>query len=184
MTRRWTAVVLAGLVTAACREAPPPPPGTIVLGTPNSPTSLDPGIGLDEASQRIHQLLFDSLLKIDDHLRIVPDLAVRFESADSQIWIAEIPPGVRFHDGREMTAADVVYTYRRFLDPAFVSGRKGAYRDLAAVDAVDRYTTAFRLTAPSAAFPANLVMMGIVPDGSAAMLRNLVSVSSSPKIAS
>ncbi len=168
MNGHWAAVALATLVTAACAQSAPPPPGTIVLGTPNSPTSLDPAIGLDEASQRIHQLIFDSLLKVDDHLRIVPDLAVRFDSADSQTWIAEIPPGVRFHDGREMTAADVVYTYRRFLDPAFVSGRKGAYRDLAAVDALDRYTTAFRLTAPSAAFPANLVMMGIVPEGSAA----------------
>ena len=56
-----------------------------------------------------------------------------------------------------MTSADVAYTFRRFLDPAFVSGRKGAYRDLAAVDIVDRYTVAFRLKAPSASFPINLV---------------------------
>ena len=76
----------------------------------------------------------------------------------------QIPPGVQFHDGRELTSADVVYTFRRFLDPAFVSGRKGAYRDLAAVDVVDRYTVAFRLKPPSASFPINLVM-GIVPDG-------------------
>ena len=53
---------------------------------------------------------------------------------DPQTYIAEIPPGVRFHDGREMTSEDVAYTFRRFLDPALVSGRKGAYQDLAAVD--------------------------------------------------
>jgi peptide/nickel transport system substrate-binding protein len=49
-----------------------------------------------------------------------------------------------------------------------VSGRKGAYRDLVSVDALNRYTVAFHLAAPSAAFPANLVMMGILPEGAAA----------------
>ena len=41
-----------------------------------------------------------------------------------QTYVAEIPPGVQFHDGREMTSEDVAYTFRRFLDPAFVSGRR------------------------------------------------------------
>ena len=54
---------------------------------------------------------------------------------DSQDLHGRDSGGVRFHDGREMTSADVAYTFRRFLDPAFVSGKKGAYRDLAAVDA-------------------------------------------------
>jgi peptide/nickel transport system substrate-binding protein len=81
--------------------------------------------------------------------------------------VVEIPPGVRFHDGREMTAADVVYTYRRFLDPAVGSTRRGAYRDLASVEATGPHTVAFRLKAPSASFPINLVM-GIVPEGTGA----------------
>ncbi len=163
--RYWPTLAFVAAVAAGCGRAAPPDPDIIVLGTPTSPTSLDPGIGLDEASQRIHQLLFDSLLKIDDHLRVVPDLATRFDTTDSQTYVAEIPRGVRFHDGREMTSADVAYTFRRFLDPAFVSGRKGAYTDLVAVEILDPYTVAFRLRAPSASFPANLLMMGILPDG-------------------
>ena len=126
---------------------------SIVVALANSPTNLDPGVGLDEASQKLHQLLFSSLLKIDDDLRVVPDLAVRFETTDSQTYVAEIPPGVRFHDGREMTAADVAYTFRRFLDPAFLSGRKGAYRAHRVGGRHRRYTVAFRLKAPSASFP-------------------------------
>jgi peptide/nickel transport system substrate-binding protein len=156
------ALMAAGL--AACREGPPAVPGAIVVAVPNSPAHLDPGVGVDEASQKLHQLLYSSLLKIDADLRVVPDLAVRFETADSQTYEAEIPSGVRFHDGREMTAEDVAFTFRRFLDPAFSSGRKGAYAALAGVDVVDRYAVAFRLEAPSASFPINLVM-GIVPDG-------------------
>jgi peptide/nickel transport system substrate-binding protein len=140
----------------------------IVVGLATAPVNLDPGIGLDEASQRVHQVLFSSLLKLDTNLRVVPDLAVRFETADWRRFVAAIPPGVRFHDGREMTADDVAFTFKRFLDPAFVSGRKGGYQDLTAVDVLDRYTVAFVLEAPSGAFPTNLANVGIVPTGSVA----------------
>jgi peptide/nickel transport system substrate-binding protein len=160
----WAAV---GLTAAACATTPAAPRGDLVVAMGNAPTSLDPGIALDEASQKLQQLLFSSLLRIDDHLRVVPDLATRFEAEGPQTYIAEIPPGVHFHDGREMTAEDVAFTFRRFLDPAFVSGRKGAYGDLASVEVRDRYRVAFHLKRPAASFPINLVM-SIVPTGTGA----------------
>ena len=150
------------LLTAGCAAGPAPASDVIVVALSNSPTSLDPAVGLDEASQKIHQLLYRSLLKTDESLRVVPDLAVRFETDDSLTYVAEIPPGVKFHDGREMTADDVAYTFRRFLDPKLVSGRKGAYSALASIDVVSRYVVEFTLKAPSASFPINLIM-GIVP---------------------
>ena len=146
------------------RAIPPARTGPIVIALANSPTNFDPGVGLDESSQKLHQLLYSSLLKIDDSLRVVPDLAIRFESPDPLTYVTEVRHGVRFHDGRELTSADVAYTYRRFLDPAFVSGRKGAYKMIRSVDVIDRYTVAFHLAQPSSSFPVNLVM-GIVPDG-------------------
>jgi peptide/nickel transport system substrate-binding protein len=158
--------------SAACAPDSPPPEGAIVVALTNGPTNLDPGVGIDESSQKMHQLLFSSLVKVDDTLRVVPDLALRFDTTDSQTFVAEIPAGVRFHDGREMTAEDVAFTFRRFLDPAFVSARKGAYRALAGIDVISRYTVAFRLKAPSASFPINLVM-GIVPVGTGAAASRL-----------
>lgn len=155
------ALVAAG---SACADRTPSTAGQLVVALANAPTNLDPGVGLDEASQKLHQLLFRSLLKIDANLRVVPDLAVRFESDDSTNYIAEIPRGVRFHDGREMTAEDVAFTFRRFLNPAFTSARKGAYSSVRTVDVLDKYTVAFRLKSASAAFPVNLIM-GIVPVG-------------------
>jgi peptide/nickel transport system substrate-binding protein len=163
-----SAVALAVLILSGCRTPPAAPGESIVMALASSPTNLDPGVGLDESSQRLHQLIFSSLLRIDDTLRNVPDLAVRFDMQDPQTYIAEIPRGVRFHDGREMTSADVAYTFRRFLDPALVSGKKGAFQDLAAVDILDGYTVAFRLKRPSGSFAANLTNLGIVPDGTGA----------------
>jgi peptide/nickel transport system substrate-binding protein len=151
-------------VLSACVSRPAPRTGPIVIAMANSPINFDPGIGLDESSQKIHQLLYSSLLRIDDSLHVVPDLAIRFDSPDPLTYVAEVRHGVRFHDGRELTADDVAFTYRRFLDAAFVSGRKGAYKMIKAVEILDRYTVAFHLAEPSSSFPINLVM-GIVPVG-------------------
>jgi peptide/nickel transport system substrate-binding protein len=157
----------AGLLVGACGLAPGEPRTGLVVAMQNAPATLDPGVALDEASQKIQQLVFRSLLQIDDHLRVVRDLATRFEALDSVTYLAEIPPGVRFHNGREMTARDVAYTFRRFLNPAFVSGRKGAYRDLASVEVRGTYTVVFHLSRPAASFPINLVM-SLVPEGTGA----------------
>jgi peptide/nickel transport system substrate-binding protein len=138
----------------------------IVVGMANAATNLDPRIGSDEASQKAHQLLYSSLVRIDDQLRIVPDVAESLDQPDPLTYVARLRRGVLFHNGRELTSADVVYTFRSFLDPSF-RGRSGAYRVLDAVDALDRYTVAFRLKAPFGSFPVNLVM-GIVQDGSGA----------------
>ena len=120
--RAWLLGMLC-LVLMACAEQQRPA-GMLVIAMANGPANLDPGIGLDEASQKLHTLLYSSLLKIDASLRVVPDLAIRFEMPDPKTYIAEVRHGVRFHDGRELTSADVAYTFRRFLDPAFASGRK------------------------------------------------------------
>lgn len=159
------AMLLLGL--AACSTSVPRPADVIVVGMANSPANFDPAVGLDEASQKIHQLLFDPLLRIDDDLRVVPNLATKLEWPDPSTYVVTIPKGVRFHDGRELTVRDVAFTFRRFLDPAFVSGRKGAYRSLTSVDILDETRVAFRLAEPSASFPVNLVM-GIVPEGTGA----------------
>ncbi len=157
------ALALTLLVVAGCSQRSAPP-GYIIVGMTNSALNLDPRVGADEASQKAHQLLFNSLVWMDDDLRIVPELAETLEQPDPLTYVARLRRGVRFHDGRELTSEDVAYTFRSFLDPAF-RGRSGAYRLLAAVNAVDRYTVEFKLKEPFASFPINLVM-GIVQAGS------------------
>jgi peptide/nickel transport system substrate-binding protein len=162
---RASAALLAGLLAlAGCSRGPDAPPGAIVVGMTNSPLDMDPRVAADEASQKVHQLLYNTLVRIDDNLRIVPDLAETFEQQDPLTYVATLRRGVRFHNGRELTAADVVYTFRSLIDPDF-RGRTGAYRLLGAVDAVDDYTVKFTLKEPFASFPINLVM-GIVQAGS------------------
>jgi peptide/nickel transport system substrate-binding protein len=166
MTRGTTLVclvVVASVISQGCSEKRSDR-NTIVVGIPTSPAILDPRIGADEASQKAHQLIFNTLFRIDNDLRVVPELAESFQQPNPVTRVVRLRRGVRFHNGRELTAADVAYTFRSFLDPKF-GGRSGAYRMLSAVKAIDPYTVEFTLKAPSASFLVNLVM-GIVQAGS------------------
>jgi peptide/nickel transport system substrate-binding protein len=130
----------------------------------NSAVDLDPRVGADEASQKAHQLLYNSLVHLDSNLTVATELAESLDRPDPVTYVARLRHGVRFHDGSDLTAKDVAYTFRSFLDPAF-RGRSGAYTNVQSVEIVDPYTVAFHLKTPSASFPINLVM-GIVKDGS------------------
>jgi peptide/nickel transport system substrate-binding protein len=163
MRRALAAALL--IVTAACAQDRPEG-DAIVVALANSPVNLDPRVGTDEASQKAHQLLYNTLVRIDSDLRTVPELAEAIDRPDALTYVARLRRGVLFHDGRELTSEDVAYTFSSFLDPAF-RGRSGAYRLLASVHAVDRYIVKFTLKEPFASFPINLVM-GIVQAGSGA----------------
>ncbi len=135
-----------------------------------SPNNFDPRMGTDENSQRVHQLVFSQLMTVDDQLRVAPGLAARLDNPDPLTYIAHLRHGVTFHDGHELTSKDVVYTFGSFLDPDFVSARKGAYRMLESVKALDDYTVEFKLKEPFGSFPIQLVMQ-VVPDGAGDSLR-------------
>ena len=136
-----------------------------------SPVNFDPRVGTDENSQRVHQLVYGQLMTIDEHLRVAPGLAARLDNPDPLTYIAYLWSGVRFHDGRELTARDVVYTFGSFLDPNFISARKGAYRMLKSVRALDDYRVEFKLKEPSGSFPIQLVMQ-VVPENAGDTLRS------------
>ena len=150
---------LAFLIGAlGCREISHSRPNVIVVSMAAGPNNLDPRVATDDYSDKTAQLIFNNLMDLDEHMRVVPGLAERLDQASPIKYIATLRKGVRFHDGHELTSADVVHTFRSFLDPEFVSSRKGGYRELASVDALDRYTVVFTLKEPFASFPINLVM--------------------------
>ena len=151
--------------------ATPPKSGVVTVAVLTSPNNLDPRIGSDETSQRVHQLIYDNLLALDDQLKVVGGLASSWEQSDPLTYIVHLRKGVLFHDGHELTADDVVYTFGSFIDPNFVSPRKGAYRTLDRVEAIDPYTVRFVLKEPFGSFPIQLVMP-VVPKGSGPELRD------------
>ena len=159
-----------GFCAGCSAPKPPIPAGAVIVGVRTGPNNLDPRFGTDETSQRIDQLIFSSLMDIGDDLRVTPTLAERLDNPDPLTYIAVLRHGVKFHDGHEFTAKDVVYTYGQMLDPAFLSPYKGAFRMLKSVEALDDYTVKFALKEPFGAFPIQLVLPPIVPAGAGADL--------------
>ena len=159
------------LVALAGCQSQPPSSGVITLAVLSSPNSLDPRIGTDETSQRVHQLIYDNLLALDEQLKVTGGLASSWQQTDPITYVIHLRQGVTFHDGHELTADDVVYTFGSFIDPAFASPRKGAYRTLDRVEAIDPYTVRFVLKEPFGSFPIQLVMP-VVPKGAGPELRD------------
>jgi peptide/nickel transport system substrate-binding protein len=160
------------LMFAGCsKPAPARETNYLVVAQRTSPNSLDPRLASDEATARISQLVFSSLLSIGDDLRPQPQLAERLENPDALHYVAHLRHGVKFHDGHELSARDVVYTYAMFLDPAYVSPYQGAFTALRSVRVIDDYTVEFTVKAPFGAFPMQLIPIPIVPDGRSAEMK-------------
>jgi len=164
------ALALFLVLTAGCSQ-PAPEPGIITVAIPVSPNNLDPRFGTDENSARAQELIFNDLVRWDDQTRLAPGLAISWDTTDHQTYRVRLREGVRFHDGHELTSADVVFTFASMLDPAVASPWRGAFRDLASVVPIDRYTVDFVLTQPSGSFLPNLVFK-IVPAGAGRELRD------------
>jgi peptide/nickel transport system substrate-binding protein len=156
------------LLTPACTPALPPT-DTVVVTLTSSPATFDPRIGTDDVSQKLFQVLYTNLFNLDEQLRMAPGLGTHWETPNDTTYVVHLRKGVQFHDGHELTAADVVYTFRSFIDPAFSSPRKGAYTMVDAVVAQDPLTVEFRLKKPFGSFPVNFVMP-VVPEGADATL--------------
>jgi peptide/nickel transport system substrate-binding protein len=145
-----------------------PDPNTLVMIIESSPTNLDPRVGIDAFSERIDSLIFDYLLARDEKLNVAPSLAERWEVPDPLTYIFHLRSGVKFHDGRPLTARDVKWTFDSLLTGNVRSTRTGAYRLVDRVDTPDDFTVIFRMKEPDAALPWNLSegAVGIVPYGS------------------
>ncbi|WP_027946796.1 ABC transporter substrate-binding protein [Amycolatopsis taiwanensis] len=168
---------LAGCAGGPVRKAPLPsgPPrygGRLRVGVVggSSKDTLDahaPVTHPDEA--RVFQL-YETLMRFDEEYRLEPALAESIES-DSQAmtWTVRLREGVEFHNGKTLSAEDVIYTLRRIIDPADPqSGASGlSALDPEGMRSLDDRTVRLTLSTPDVALPEQLAYYasGIVPTG-------------------
>jgi peptide/nickel transport system substrate-binding protein len=140
------------------------PTGYLQVDLETSPIALDPRFATDAISSRTGELVFDALVRLDAHGQFYGDLAVSFERPTSTTMIFHLRPGLRFSDGRPLTARDVKYTYDSILDPATASPKRSGLRQLAAITSPDDATIVMTTKGPYA--PAlEMATMGVVPEG-------------------
>ena len=162
---RWGLAI--SLLVAAC--SPPPPRTTLVVAVESGPMTLDPRFATDAYSERLTQLLYGSLVRVDAAFHVVPELAESWSEPDPLTYRFVLRRGVKFHDGRELTAEDVRYTFASILDPATASPYRALYGMIDRMTVRGPYEIEFHLSKPHAPFLVNLVR-GIVPAHLAARL--------------
>jgi peptide/nickel transport system substrate-binding protein len=133
-----------------------------------SPANLDPRIGTDGQSEHLDELIFDGLVARSPNFLFIPALAERWEQPDPLTLVFHLREGVRFHDGRPLTAADVVFTITSMRDGAVISPKAATYAAIAKLDAPDTHTVVMHLSKPDNFLLTNLSTgaLGIVPAGS------------------
>jgi len=112
----------------------------------------------------VNELVFDSLVRIDRTGNFAGDLAESIERPSATRIVFHLRRGVRFSDGRELTARDVKFTYDSILAPQSLSPKRAAMQPLAAIETPGDYTVVMDTREPYA--PAlELATQGIVPGG-------------------
>ncbi len=164
--------VLLAILAAATGCSPAADDATVRLALQTEPTTLDPAYSVDFSSGRIASLIHSNLVAFDPDALVVPDLARRWEILDGGRRYVFHLALERFSNGRPVTAADVVYSMRRLLDPETVSPRwwllkplrgaaafhGGGAWDAESVRALDDSTVVMRLEHPVAHFLGLLAM--------------------------
>jgi peptide/nickel transport system substrate-binding protein len=158
--------ILASTLLAGCGGKPDP--DTAVMLIESSPVNLDTRIGNDAQSERIDMLIFDSLVKKDEHYELQPWLAKSWDQPDPTTYVFHLRPGIRFHNGQPLTSADVKWSIDSVRNGTVITAKSGTFIQIDRVDAPDPLTCVVHLKRPDPFLLWNLSdgALGIVPAGS------------------
>jgi peptide/nickel transport system substrate-binding protein len=156
LTRRRFLTLLTLLPLGACTRsetAAKPAAGdggpaygdTLVEASIGDISGLIPNITSDSSSQEIGGLIYSNLVRTDKNLRLEGELVEGWDISPDQLTIAfHVRKGVKWHDGVELTAADVDFTYRYMIDPKTPTAYAESFRQVRHAEVVDPYT--YRVT--------------------------------------
>lgn len=148
-------------------------PGHLYLQLKNNPTTLDPALITDVQGGGISAKLFNGLVRFNENLDLVPDIASSWKLADDNVtYTFLLRPDVRFGNGRKITARDFKYSFERVLTPKtkapltwvfdridgakdLLAGKKGS---VSGIRVVDDHTLQIKLTRPFGPFLSLLAM--------------------------
>jgi peptide/nickel transport system substrate-binding protein/oligopeptide transport system substrate-binding protein len=160
--------VAAPAPAESAQDMGPQKGGKIIVVYKDDLATLDPAIAYDWTNWPAVKMVFDGLLDYDSTTNVMPRLAEAMPevSADGTVYTFKLRQGVKFQNGREFTADDVVYTMNRVLDPTTASPGAGFYvgikgapefidgqaNSAEGIKALDKYTVEFTLSQPDVTF--------------------------------
>lgn len=151
---------LAVILGSAAEAGGPRRGGEIRVAINSDILSLNPGVRRDGNTDTVLYHVGEALVAYRDDMTVAPMLAASFDiSQDRRIYTFHLREGVKFHNGETMTANDVVWSWRRLLDPKtgfrcleYFDGSGANGLKIESVEALDDLTVEFELNIPSALF--------------------------------
>ncbi|TSA82061.1 peptide ABC transporter substrate-binding protein [Deinococcus detaillensis] len=165
-TGRSLVLTLALAVVASAAAQTPVKGGSLTVGQQADIVGLDPATVSAASSTSVIEQLYSSLLSVNPTGSVQPELALKWTvSPDGLKYTFTLRPGVKFADGRPLTAADVVYTIKRITDPKTASPRQNDLGKIASLSAPNPVTVIVQLKEPFAPFLTKVAspLMGIIP---------------------
>ncbi len=161
-------VMVAFSLAGITAQAQPKQGGAMVVTYKDDISTLDPAIGYDWQNWSMIKSLFDGLMDYKPGTtELTPDLAESYTiSADALTYTFKLRQGVKFHNGRELTSADIKYSIERSVNPKTQSPGQGFFwqiegfddmvsngaKELSGITTPDDYTVIIKLSQPDATF--------------------------------
>ena len=157
---RTLALALLAILTAA---APAAAQGALAVQVPAEPPGLDLTASPASAiAAVVHYNVQECLVKVDKTGKLVPWLAERWYTTDSKNYTFFLKKGVRFHNGREMKAADVKFVFERAANPETKHPFQKRYEIIREIIVKDDYTVSIALKEINANFLLEMARQGSV----------------------
>jgi peptide/nickel transport system substrate-binding protein len=163
MRRAVTALALLICTFALVASTAAQAPRALVVQTVTEPPGLD--LTATPASATAAVVLYnvqECLVKVDAHGKIVPWLAERWHTSDNRNYTFFLKKGVRFHNGRELKAADVKFVVDRAMNAETKHPYPQYYAAIGDIIVKDDHTITFSLKSPTANFLLNMARQGSV----------------------
>jgi peptide/nickel transport system substrate-binding protein len=144
-----TAPAAAAAPTAApaAAAAPAAKPGGMLVGAQEvDPVQLDPFTSSNFSALQAYEFVYESLTGYDEKTQIIPALAEKWEMPDDKTYVFTLRKGVKFHNGQDLTGADVAYSIEKAMDEKTGSPWRSLFTPVKSIEVKDPLTVQFNLS--------------------------------------
>ncbi|MEM6460881.1 MAG: ABC transporter substrate-binding protein [Pseudomonadota bacterium] len=162
MTRILRGATAVALISAAVALATPAQSEELTIALTGEPLSIDPHFHNGPGGHMTARHVFERLIDVDSDGQMKPGLALSWEPENETTWVFNLRPDVKFHDGSDFDAEDVIATIERI--PDVNSGAFNPYiRGITSVTARDPLTLVFETEGANPTLPGNMSLVNIIP---------------------
>lgn len=142
------------LSSVGCGYSPQTDKDTLVILVDGYPRTFDPRMGIDLASQRVFQLVYNGLFVRDENGELEKDLLESYSFKNNSVFEFKLKKGIKFHNGEELTVDDVFYTIETLIKQG--SLKSAPFLEIGEMKKTGKYSGKILLNKKDPSFPVNL----------------------------